>query len=185
MTKKLKLAALCVAAFTLVTAFGCGKKGEADMNRATIVMENGAEIVVNLDKENAPLSVENFVKLANDKFYDGVVFHRIEEGFVMQGGDPTGTGTGGPGYQIKGEFSANGVDNKISHVRGVISMARSQSFDSAGSQFFITLDDATFLDGQYAAFGTVDEASMKIVDEIVAQYLKDGKVPTMKTVTIG
>lgn len=184
--KKFRIAALCVMAATLIMAFGCGKKGETDMNKATIVMESGQEIVVQLDSEQAPISVENFVKLANDKFYDGVVFHRFEEGFVMQGGDLTGTGMGGPGYQIKGEFTANGVEtNKISHVRGVISMARSQEYDSAGSQFFITLGDATFLDGAYAAFGTVDEESMKVVDEIVAQYLKDGKAPAMKTVTIG
>lgn len=155
------------------------------MSTATIVMESGSEIKVALNAEQAPISVENFTKLANDKFYDGVVFHRIEEGFVIQGGDPTGTGTGGPGYQIKGEFSANGVENSITHTRGVISMARSQNFDSAGSQFFITLGDATFLDTQYAAFGTVDEDSMKVVDEIVAQYLKDGVPPVMKTVTIG
>ena len=123
-------------------------------------------------------------KLAKEGFYDGLTFHRIEPGFVIQGGDPNGNGTGGPGYQIKGEFSANGVENTISHVRGVVSMARAQDYDSAGSQFFITLDDATFLDGQYAAFGTVDEESMKVVDAIVEQYLQDGKAPVMKSVTV-
>ena len=137
-----------------------------------------------LDGEQAPITVENFAKLAKEGFYDGLTFHRIEPGFVIQGGDPNGNGTGGPGYQIKGEFSANGVENTISHVRGVVSMARAQDYDSAGSQFFITLDDATFLDGQYAAFGTVDEESMKVVDAIVEQYLQDGKAPVMKSVTV-
>ncbi len=113
-----------------------------------------------------------------------MVFHRIEPGFVIQGGDPLGNGMGGPGYQIKGEFSANGVQNTISHQRGVVSMARSRAFDSAGSQFFITLGDASFLDGQYAAFGTVDEESMNCVDAIVEQYQKDYQAPKMESVTI-
>ena len=159
-------------------------EGETTVSKATITMEDGQQIHMTLDGEQAPITVENFAKLAKEGFYDGLTFHRIEPGFVIQGGDPNGNGTGGPGYQIKGEFSANGVENTISHVRGVVSMARAQDYDSAGSQFFITLDDATFLDGQYAAFGTVDEESMKVVDAIVEQYLQDGKAPVMKSVTV-
>lgn len=154
------------------------------MKQAIIAMADGKRIAVALDEGQAPITVQNFVELAEKGFYNGLVFHRIEPGFVIQGGDPLGNGMGGPGYQIKGEFSANGVNNTISHRRGVISMARSREFDSAGSQFFITLDDASFLDGQYAAFGTVDEDSMKVVDEIVAQYFKDRQPPKMESVTI-
>lgn len=154
------------------------------MKKATILMADGKKICITLDESQAPLTVQNFVELAEKSFYDGLVFHRIEPGFVIQGGDPLGNGTGGPGYQIKGEFSANGVKNTISHQRGVISMARSRAFDSAGSQFFITLDDASFLDGQYAAFGSVDEESMKRVDAIVEQYQKDRQAPQMESVTI-
>lgn len=154
------------------------------MKKAIITMSGGQTIQVALDETQAPITVQNFVELAQKGFYDGLVFHRIEPGFVIQGGDPLGNGMGGPGYQIKGEFSANGVKNTISHQRGVISMARSRAFDSAGSQFFITLDDASFLDGQYAAFGTVDEDSMKVVDELVAQYLKDRQPPKMDHIAI-
>ena len=144
------------------------------MKKATILMADGKKICITLDESQAPLTVQNFVELAEKGFYDGLVFHRIEPGFVIQGGDPLG----------KGEFSANGVKNTISHQRGVISMARSRAFDSAGSQFFITLDDASFLDGQYAAFGSVDEESMKRVDAIVEQYQKDRQAPQMDSVTI-
>lgn len=154
------------------------------MNKATITMENGAKIHIQLDDEQAPITVENFVELVQDGFYDGLTFHRIEPGFVIQGGDPQGNGTGGPGHTIKGEFKANGVNNTISHERGVISMARAQDYDSAGSQFFITLDDAAFLDGQYAAFGTVDEESMEVVDAIVEQYLTGGKAPVMESIVM-
>lgn len=154
------------------------------MKKAIITISGGQTIQVALDETQAPITVQNFVELAQKGFYDGLVFHRIEPGFVIQGGDPLGNGMGGPGYQIKGEFSANGVKNTISHQRGVISMARSRAFDSAGSQFFITLDDASFLDGQYAAFGTVDEDSMKAVDELVAQYLKDRQPPKMDHIAI-
>lgn len=154
------------------------------MKKATILMADGKTIRLTLDESQAPVTVQNFVELAEKGFYDGLVFHRIEPGFVIQGGDPLGNGMGGPGYQIKGEFSANGVKNTISHQRGVISMARSRAFDSAGSQFFITLGDASFLDGQYAAFGTADEESMKNVDAIVEQYRKDRQAPQMESVTI-
>lgn len=185
------LLALCTAG--MILAAGCSQekqeneeknKGEDSMNKATITMENGEKIHIQLDEDQAPITVENFVELVQDGFYDGLTFHRIEPGFVIQGGDPLGNGTGGPGHTIKGEFKANGVNNTISHERGVISMARAQDYDSAGSQFFITLDDATFLDGQYAAFGTVDEESMEVVDAIVEQYLADGKAPVMESIVM-
>ena len=149
---------------------------------AQIELENGEVISLELYPETAPISTENFVKLAKDGFYDGVVFHRVVSGFVIQGGDPTGTGMGGPGYQIKGEFAANGVKNDLKHTRGVLSMARSQAYDSAGSQFFIMVDDAPHLDGQYAGFGRVTEG-LDCVDKIVADSAKGGKA-TMKTVRI-
>ena len=122
-------------------------------------------ISLELDGDTAPISVANFLKLAGDGFYDGLTFHRIISGFMIQGGDPLGNGTGGSDENIKGEFSENGVENNISHVRGVISMARSMDPDSASSQFFIVHEDSTFLDGQYAAFGHVTEG-MEIVDQI-------------------
>ena len=122
---------------------------------ATITMKDGGVIELELYPEIAPESVKNFISLANSGFYDGLIFHRVIAGFMIQGGDPDGRGTGGPGYCIKGEFSANGVKNDLSHLRGVISMARAQPFDSAGSQFFICHADSQFLDGQYAAFGKV------------------------------
>lgn len=132
---------------------------------ATIEMENGGVIKIELDPGNAPNTVNNFIAQANDGFYDGLTFHRVIPGFMVQGGCPHGSGTGGPGYSIKGEFSANGVKNKLSHKRGVLSMARSQANDSAGCQFFITVKTATHLNGQYAAFGTVTEG-MNVVDEL-------------------
>ncbi|GHU63832.1 peptidyl-prolyl cis-trans isomerase [Clostridia bacterium] len=132
-----------------------------------ITMENGGVIVLELDAEVAPITVANFLKLVKEGFYDGLTFHRIIPGFMIQGGDPKGTGMGGSDEQIKGEFSGNGVSNPISHVRGVISMARSQNPNSASSQFFITNTDAIFLDGQYAAFGTV-VSGLETVDEISA-----------------
>ena len=130
-----------------------------------IEMENGKSIVVRLDAKSAPITVRNFQKLVADKFYDGLIFHRVIAGFMIQGGDPTGTGMGGSKETIKGEFAVNGVPNAIGHERGVISMARSRTFDSASSQFFICHADARFLDGQYAAFGKVIEG-METVDEI-------------------
>ncbi len=130
-----------------------------------IIIKDHGTIKVELDADAAPITVTNFVNLAKDGFYDGVVFHRIIEDFMMQGGDPTGTGTGGSEVTIKGEFSANGVENNLSHVRGAVSMARSQDNDSASSQFFIVHKDAVYLDGQYACFGYVTEG-MDIVDEI-------------------
>ena len=124
---------------------------------ATITMKDGGVMKLELYPDMAPNTVKNFIALANAGFYDGLTFHRIYAGFMIQGGDPEGNGTGGPGYSIKGEFAANGVDNTISHKRGVISMARAQDPDSAGSQFFIMHADGPFLDGQYAAFGMLVE----------------------------
>ncbi|QVK16765.1 peptidylprolyl isomerase [Mycoplasmatota bacterium] len=131
----------------------------------TMEMEDGSIIKIELYEEIAPITVANFVKLVEDGFYDGLTFHRVIKGFMIQGGDPLGNGMGGPGYSIKGEFSANGVENPLKHERGVISMARSRDYDSAGSQFFIMHQDATYLDGQYAAFGRVVEG-LDVVDQI-------------------
>lgn len=130
-----------------------------------IEMENGREIKLELYPEKAPITVENFLKLVGEGFYDGLIFHRVIKGFMIQGGDPEGTGMGGAQDKIKGEFRSNGVPNDIRHVRGVISMARSKTPDSASSQFFIVHEDAPHLDGQYAAFGRVVEG-MEAVDEI-------------------
>ncbi len=152
-----------------------------------IEMQQGGVIKLELYPEIAPITVENFVKLCEDNFYDGLIFHRVISGFMIQGGDPDGNGTGGPGWQIKGEFIANGVNNTLSHERGVISMARSQMFDSAGSQFFICHADATFLDGQYAAFGKVTEG-INVVDEIASVATDWGDRPyedvVIKTIRI-
>ena len=133
----------------------------------TIEMESGAVMRGELYPEIAPNTVNNFIALANAGFYDGVVFHRVIPGFMIQGGDPSGNGTGGPGWHIKGEFLQNGVNNPIKHTRGVISMARAMDPNSAGSQFFIMHQDAPHLDGQYAAFGHV-VSGMDAVDEIAA-----------------
>ena len=133
----------------------------------TIEMEDGGKITLELYPEVAPVSVNNFISLAGKGFYDGLIFHRVISGFMIQGGDPQGTGIGGPGYSIKGEFSANGVRNDLSHARGVLSMARAQNPNSAGSQFFIMHADGPFLDGQYAAFGKVTDG-MDVVDRIAA-----------------
>lgn len=130
-----------------------------------IEMENGNEIKLELYPEKAPITVANFLKLVGEGFYDGLIFHRVIRGFMIQGGDPEGTGMGGSDEKIKGEFRANGVPNDIRHVRGVISMARSKMPDSASSQFFIVHENAPHLDGQYAAFGRVVEG-METVDEI-------------------
>lgn len=132
----------------------------------TIEMDDGKIIKIELYPKIAPETVNNFIYLVKQGFYDSTIFHRTIPGFMAQGGDPDGTGMGGPGYSIKGEFKQNGVANNLSHVRGVVSMARSQKFDSAGSQFFIVTDDAVFLDGQYAAFGSVIDG-MNVVDDIV------------------
>lgn len=183
---------LCVTLFTAVLT-GCGAKKEGTAQTDAISTERTEEekgtasekeeddleglhhveieiqdygtIELELDADTAPVSVTNFIRLAEDGFYDGLTFHRIISGFMIQGGDPKGNGTGGSDQTIKGEFSENGVENDISHVRGVISMARSKDPDSASSQFFIVHEDSLFLDGNYAAFGHVTEG-MDVVDKI-------------------
>ena len=136
-------------------------------HHAEIVVKNYGTIALELDADVAPITVENFANLVNEGFYNGLAFHRIISGFMIQGGDPLGNGTGGSSKTIKGEFASNGVKNSISHVRGTISMARSSMPNSASSQFFIVHKDSTFLDGQYAAFGTVT-SGMEVVDKICA-----------------
>ena len=138
------------------------------IHHAEIEIADYGTIKVELDGDTAPITVQNFMDLANAGFYDGLTFHRIIDGFMIQGGDPMGTGMGGSDKNIKGEFEMNGVKNDISHVKGVISMARAQDPDSASSQFFITVDDATFLDGQYAGFGHVTEGQ-DVADKIAAE----------------
>jgi peptidyl-prolyl cis-trans isomerase B (cyclophilin B) len=134
-------------------------------HHVTIDVQDYGTITVELDADAAPITVENFLNLAESGFYDGLTFHRIAANFVLQGGDPNGNGTGGSENTITGEFAANGIENNLSHTRGAISMARSNAYDSASSQFFIVLEDADFLDGNYAAFGYVTEG-MEIVDKI-------------------
>lgn len=137
--------------------------------KVTITMNNGKKIVAELYPEIAPNTVNNFISLVKSGFYNGLCFHRIIRGFMIQGGCPKGTGTGGPGYSIKGEFSQNGFANTLKHTRGVLSMARAMDKNSAGSQFFIMHEDAPHLDGSYAAFGEVVEG-MDVVDEIADEY---------------
>ena len=132
-----------------------------------ITMADGGVIDIELNEAAAPITCENFVKLVKSGFYDGLTFHRVIPGFMIQGGCPLGTGTGGPGWNIKGEFASNGVRNPLKHTRGVISMARSMMPNSAGSQFFIMHEDAPHLDGQYAAFGKV-VSGIEVVDQIAA-----------------
>lgn len=165
---------------------------------ATIEMENGGIIKIELYPDIAENTVKNFISLANSGFYDGVIFHRVIEGFMIQGGDPTGTGTGGPGYRIKGEFSNNKHENNLSHARGVISMARqgnpyfpAAAYNTAGSQFFIMHADSEFLDKDYAAFGEVIEG-MDVVDAIATtdtdrsdKPLSDQRMKTVRVDTFG
>ena len=164
------------------------KEGTAMQNPiVTITMENGDMIKVELYPDIAPNTVKNFISLINHNFYDGTIFHRVIPGFMIQGGDPDGTGMGGPGYSIKGEFGQNGFKNDLKHARGVISMARSMFPDSAGSQFFIMHQDAPHLDGAYAAFGKVTEG-MDTVDKIAGVATDYSDRPredqVMKTVTV-
>ncbi len=154
---------------------------------AKIIMENGAEMLLELYPDIAPITVENFVSLSKKGFYDGLIFHRVIENFMIQGGDPDGIGTGGPGYSIKGEFSANGIKNDLKHTRGVISMARAMDPDSAGSQFFIMHKDAPHLDGNYAAFGKLVEGFEELdrIAGIDTDYCdKPRKAQRIKTITI-
>lgn len=162
---------------TMVFLAGCQKTAKTEetptavatgnLPTVTMTVKGFGDIVLELDPAVAPNTVKNFLSLANDGFYDGLIFHRVISGFMIQGGDPDGNGTGGPGYSIKGEFSSNGVDNPLKHVPGVISMARSPEKDSAGSQFFIVQGDADYLDGEYAAFGKVI-SGMEVVEQIAA-----------------
>ena len=153
----------------------------------TIEMENGDVIKAELYPDVAPNTVNNFVSLIQKGFYDGVCFHRVIPGFMIQGGDPEGRGTGGPGYSIRGEFTSNGFRNDLRHTRGVLSMARTMAPNSAGSQFFIMHEDGPFLDGQYAAFGKVTDG-MDVVDRIAAVKTRPGDRPKedqrMKKVTV-
>ena len=149
---------------------------EGERPIVSIIMENGGEIKLELYPDQAENTVNNFIYLIEKGFYDGLIFHRVIEGFMIQGGDPDGTGMGGPDYGIKGEFKANGFDNQVKHTRGTISMARSQHPDSAGSQFFIVHKDAKHLDGQYAGFGRVIEG-MDILDEIAQVKTASGDKP--------
>lgn len=153
----------------------------------TIEMENGKVIRAELYPEIAPNTVNNFISLIKENFYNGVIFHRVIKGFMIQGGDPEGTGMGGPGYEIKGEFSDNGFKNDLKHTRGVLSMARTMVPDSAGSQFFIMHQDSPWLDRQYAAFGKVIEG-IEVVDEIASEPVDWNDRPradqVMKKVTV-
>ena len=195
--KRLLCIALCLI---LLGTMGCtsGEKNKTEEETmhseypiATITMKDGGVIKLELYPKIAPESVKNFISLANSKFYDGLIFHRVISGFMIQGGCPKGNGTGGPGYNIKGEFSANGVDNSLSHERGVISMARAMAYDSAGSQFFICHADSQVLDGQYAAFGKVIEG-MDVVDAIASvktnsqdKPLQDQVIDSIRVDTFG
>ena len=190
------IAAAAVFALLLVAA-GCAASADTEQSSsasgsyADIVIENYGTITIALDAEAAPETVSNFISLAESGFYDGLTFHRIVEGFMMQGGDPEGTGYGGSDTTITGEFSANGFDNSLSHTRGTVSMARSDDYNSASSQFFIVQEDSTYLDGAYAAFGQVT-SGMDIVDQICADaepidgngLLAADAQPVMTSVTI-
>ena len=192
-----KLLSICLAALLVLSLAGCGKTSVVGItttskapaaneesqgvgtHHAEIEIQDYGTITVELDGDAAPITVQNFMDLANAGFYDGLTFHRIISGFMMQGGDPNGNGTGGSENTIKGEFSANGVENPLSHTRGAISMARAQDPDSASSQFFICHADSTFLDGQYACFGYVTDG-MDVVDAVceAAQPTDDnGTIP--------
>ncbi|MCI7040711.1 MAG: peptidylprolyl isomerase [Lachnospiraceae bacterium] len=157
----------------------------------TFTMENGDVIKAELYPDIAPISVNNFISLINKNFYDGLIFHRVIRGFMIQGGDPEGTGMGGPGYSIKGEFAANGIENNLKHTEGVLSMARSMMPNSAGSQFFIMHKDAPHLDGSYAAFGKVIEGMENVnkIAETPTDYsdrpLEDQRIKSVTVETFG
>lgn len=158
---------LGIVLIPLLFLTGCSSDEETltGKHHAEIVVQDYGTIKVELDADQAPITVQNFINLANSGFYDGLTFHRIIEGFMIQGGDPNGDGTGGSGHTIRGEFTQNGVNNTLSHTRGAISMARSSAMNSASSQFFIVHEDSTYLDGSYAVFGYVTEG-MDVVDAI-------------------
>lgn len=207
MKRIISIALLCLL-FAAVM-FGCGNNTDNEITTnsldglinndnqtnpiVTIEMENGGIIKLELYPKLAPNTVNNFISLIKNGYYDGVIFHRVIEGFMIQGGDPLGSGTGGPGYKIKGEFSNNGFDNPLKHSRGVLSMARqgnqmnpAAAYNTAGSQFFIMVADNTYLDDDYAAFGKVIEG-MDVVDNIVSQRTVNDKPVNeqkMQTVTV-
>ncbi len=208
MKKKTKMILAALFCLLLILATACGTKApvadtaaaadeeiklldENTTYEAVIEVENYGNIVFTLRQDAAPVSAANFVSLAKEGFYDGLTFHRIINGFMIQGGDPNGNGSGGSGKSITGEFKSNGHDNPISHVRGVVSMARAQDPNSGSSQFFIVQTDSTYLDGDYAAFGEVTEG-MDVVDQICSQVPvqdKNGTVaaadqPVITSVTI-
>lgn len=170
MSKYVKASILFVLIAMFAVACGSSNTDKGDGSGTpvvTIKMEDGSEMKAELYPDIAPTSVNNFISLVQDGYYDGLTFHRVIPGFMIQGGDPKGDGTGGPGYYIKGEFSSNGFENDLLHERGVLSMARSMHPDSAGSQFFIMVEDAPHLDGEYASFGKVIEG-IETADEIVS-----------------
>ena len=181
---------LCAAAVFVYVGMTAEDYSNVPLPNVTITMESGEEIHLELYPAVAPHTVANFVSLAEGGFYDGLIFHRVIAGFMIQGGDPNGNGTGGPGYNIKGEFAANGVKNDIKHERGVLSMARrSDGYNTAGSQFFIMHSDHSSLDGQYAAFGRVtDDASLAVVDKIATTKTDSNDKPLtewrIKTITV-
>ena len=159
---------------------GCSSDEETltGKHHAEIIVQDYGTIKVELDADQAPITVQNFIDLANSGFYDGLTFHRIIEGFMIQGGDPNGDGTGGSGHTIRGEFTQNGVNNTLSHTRGAISMARSSAMNSASSQFFIVHEDSTYLDGSYAVFGYVTEG-MDVVDAIATSVTAEDSNDTV------
>lgn len=184
MKKLLKILALTMAALVTFSFSGCKKAEEVTGNKVKFTMENGGSFIIELYPEYAPETCENFLNLVSEGFYDGLTFHRVIDDFMAQGGDPEGTGFGGSGKEIKGEFSRNGFkQNTLSHTRGVVSMARSDDYNSASSQFFICYVDATYLDGDYAAFGKVVEG-MDVVEaflEVERTIGSDGKLSLPKT----
>ena len=175
-----RILSILLAALLLVSLLALSGCGQASgKHHVEIKVKDYGVIRLELDADMAPITVTNFLKLAESGFYDGLTFHRIMEGFMMQGGDPEGTGYGGSQNTIVGEFLANGHNNTLSHKRGVISMARSQAFNSASSQFFICHQDSVFLDGQYAAFGIVTEG-IEVVDKVCAEAMpidNNGTIP--------
>ena len=185
--KRIISSVLCIL-MMLVCFTACGDKtttensgGEninssSGLHHVEMVIKDYGTVKLELNADEAPLTVQNFIALANNGFYDGVGFHRLDKDFVLQGGDPDGDGIGGSDESIKGEFASNGVQNNISHKRGVISMARTGNPNSASSQFFICLEDSTFLDGNYAAFGYVTEG-MDVIDEIRDTTPESGSIP--------
>lgn len=193
--KKIKL--FLIGILCILTITGCNNSQKEDekllngKHHAEIIIKDYGTIKLELDADIAPITVTNFVNLVKDKFYNGLTFHRIIENFMIQGGDPLGNGTGGSNKTIKGEFKNNNINNTISHTRGTISMARSQKYNSASSQFFIVQKDSTFLDGEYAGFGHVTEG-MEIVDKICKDTIviddngtvKDGTQPIIEEIKI-